>query len=64
MIKLILTIVAIIALYLLFGSIVFNLLSSFFDILATATRWLGKIVDWYGVTPLLSNLQMIAPQNL
>ena len=64
MVKLILTIVAIIALYLLFGGIVFNLLSSFFDILATATRWLAKIVDWYGVTPVLSNIIMIAPQNL
>ena len=64
MVKLILTIVAIIALYLLFGGIVFNLLSSFFDILATVIRWLGKIVDWYGVTPVLSNILMIAPQNL
>ena len=56
MFKLILTILAIIVLYLLFGGIVFSLLSSFFELLAHCVRWLGKLVDWYGVSSIFGGL--------
>ena len=56
MFKLILTILAIIVLYLLFGGIVFSLLSSFFELLAHCVRWLGKLVDWFGVSSIFGGL--------
>lgn len=64
MFNLIVKIAIVIVLYLLLGGIIFNLFASFFDILATITRFLGRIVDWFGVTPVLSDLISITPLNL
>lgn len=64
MFNLIVKIAIVIVLYLLLGGIIFNLFASFFGILATITRFLGRIVDWFGVTPVLSDLISITPLNL
>ena len=53
MVKLIFKIVIILVLILLFGSVVFSVLSKVFSWLSVACDWLGNVVDWFGINPLI-----------